>query len=136
VSDPTVPPTPAQLAALWEQYAGWPRVTARTHFSWLLLSVEQLQREIAMNDEYTRAQRHLAAFLDVVDRLDAPESPMPTPDYDTTLARIAGNIAAGLVRRDDYLGPEGTAWIAEVAVDLARQIVTHIKATTTPPPPR
>lgn len=69
---------------------------------------------------------------------------MNTRDYDTTVARIAGNIAAGLVRlRDpiyqgDRMAPEAAA---DLAVDLARRIVARVRETEpgavalpTPPP--
>lgn len=70
---------------------------------------------------------------------------MPKPDYDTTLARIAGNIAAGLVNHPYYqlhdretlkhLGVnEGR--LASHSVLFARMIVGEIKRTapSTPPP--
>ena len=51
---------------------------------------------------------------------------MAKPDYDTTLARIAGNIAAGLVAQPSRLNahPEN---IAEDAVEIARYIVERVK---------
>jgi len=55
---------------------------------------------------------------------------MPKPTYDTTLARIAGNIMAGMVgtlplTRD----PDAQRHMAIVAVDLARHIVAQVRAT-------
>jgi hypothetical protein len=49
------------------------------------------------------------------------------PDYDTTLARIAGNIAAGLVHV--YTAKEHPEAIATLAVEMARAIVARVKAT-------
>lgn len=57
-------------------------------------------------------------------------------DYDSTVARIAGNIAAGLV------GGSGRGWIFDyretaarevtsISVDLARRIVAEVKRTET-----
>ncbi len=62
-------------------------------------------------------------------QLGALKSPMSKPDYDTTLARIAGNIAAGLV-----LHPSGydTEQIAQLTVRLARAIVHETKRTAAP----
>lgn len=59
-----------------------------------------------------------------------------TRDYDTTIARIAGNIASGLI----FWEPIGThdehlAAVARVAVDLARRIVAQVKATDPVDPP-
>lgn len=50
---------------------------------------------------------------------------MVKPDYDTTLARIAGNIASGLVRRFDGSLDE---LVAE-SVRLARAIAAEVKRT-------
>lgn len=57
-------------------------------------------------------------------------------DYDTTIARIAriaGNIAAGLVRADDVgaasSDPAYRAQVADLAVDLARRIVARVRET-------
>ncbi len=47
-----------------------------------------------------------------------------TRDYDSTVARIAGNIAAGLVRTPGYNGR-----VAEDAVELARAIVAEVRRT-------
>lgn len=63
------------------------------------------------------------------------------PNYDTTIARIAGNIAAGLVNKPDLNGsgangPEGLAdWAKSVvllSVGLARGIVAEVKRTEPP----
>lgn len=63
---------------------------------------------------------------------------MAKPDYDTTLARIAGNIASGLASKQDingsgFNGPEGIAeWaksITLISVHLARAIVAEVKRT-------
>lgn len=55
---------------------------------------------------------------------------MAKPDYDTTLARIAGNILSGLVSN----GTRSTQTIAPpevaLAVSLARAIVDEIRRTT------
>ena len=48
-------------------------------------------------------------------------------DYDTTLARIAGNIAAGLVNKPGLLDSEDES-IAEMSVNLAEKIVEQIRA--------
>lgn len=56
-------------------------------------------------------------------------------DYDTTIARIAGNIAVGLVRDNvQYRGADDwtTKIVAESAVNLARAIVTEVKRTEPP----
>jgi hypothetical protein len=54
---------------------------------------------------------------------------MAKPDYDTTLARIAGNIASSLAHRS----ADGEGWtedaIARYSVDIARQIVAEVKRT-------
>lgn len=59
---------------------------------------------------------------------------MSTPkDYDTTIARIAGNIAAGLVSEPSVNVMSHTLRdIAHTAVLLARAIVVEIKATEAP----
>jgi hypothetical protein len=49
---------------------------------------------------------------------------MPKHDYDTTLARIAGNIAAGLVA---VAQPRDNDAIAREAVALARLIVDRVR---------
>jgi hypothetical protein len=51
------------------------------------------------------------------------------PDYDTTLARIAGNIAAGLVRHENYApySDTGQRIIAQTAIDLADCIVRELR---------
>lgn len=51
------------------------------------------------------------------------------PNYDTTLARIAGNIAAGLLGHCMSVTHDATRReIAETAVDLAERIVERVKA--------
>jgi hypothetical protein len=57
-----------------------------------------------------------------------------TRDYDGTVARIAGNIAAGLIagfdRRAEVHGYEHTVrHIADESVDLARAIVAEVRRT-------
>lgn len=55
---------------------------------------------------------------------------MAKPDYDTTLARIAGNIAGHLIGLDGYgesTTPEGQQWIAATSVEIARAIVQEIR---------
>lgn len=56
---------------------------------------------------------------------------MPKPEYDTTLARIAGNVAAGCVSRatEEW----GRRDVAEYAVAVARHIVAEIKRTEPQP---
>ena len=49
---------------------------------------------------------------------------MAKPDYDTSVAHMAGNIAAGLVTQD--FTPE---YVAKVSVQIARRIVAEIKRT-------
>lgn len=56
---------------------------------------------------------------------------MPKPDYDTGLARMAGNIAAGIVA--DYVLPLTPATknsIAQESVDIARRIVAELQGFT------
>ena len=61
---------------------------------------------------------------------------MAKPDYDTTLARIAGNIASGLVSKADMNGSglNGVEGIREwaksvtlLSVGIARAIVAEVK---------
>ena len=63
---------------------------------------------------------------------------MAPKDYDTTIARMAGNIAAGLVTKPDlngsgHYGVGGLAeWIQSVtlmSVGMARAIVAEVKRT-------
>lgn len=63
---------------------------------------------------------------------------MSQRDYDSTVARIAGNIAAGLVARNDSrldfrcTAPELRKFeksIAEITVGMARAIVAEVKRT-------
>lgn len=55
--------------------------------------------------------------------------------YDSTVARIAGNIAAGLVGYDDQSGPyvpdQHQEHTAKIAVALARAIVAEVERTET-----
>lgn len=53
---------------------------------------------------------------------------MSKPDYDTTVARIAGNIAAGLVPPVAVPHQDLPA-IADTAVALARAIVARVRET-------
>jgi hypothetical protein len=64
---------------------------------------------------------------------------MPKPDYDTSLARMAGNIAAGMVRARWFRQmtanslmeqAEAADVVAADAVQVARAIIREIKATT------
>ncbi len=60
---------------------------------------------------------------------------MAKPDYDTTLARIAGNICAGLVGAwhagDIYgMSTSDVRDIADRAVELAEAIVSRCKVAT------
>jgi hypothetical protein len=52
-------------------------------------------------------------------------------DYDTTLARIAGNIASGLMESGDVTRPRPETFeaIAEVSVRVAAEIVARCRAT-------
>lgn len=52
---------------------------------------------------------------------------MPKPDYDTTVARMAGNIAGTLAVDPILRG--NTADIASVSVAIARAIVAEVKRT-------
>lgn len=54
---------------------------------------------------------------------------MAKPDYDTTVARIAGNIASAM----DHCRSDES--IAEDAVRIARAIVAEVKRTEPVPPP-
>lgn len=53
---------------------------------------------------------------------------MPKPNYDTSLARMAGNIAVGLLGdyRATYLTPAQKNTIAQESVDIARRIVAEL----------
>ena len=57
---------------------------------------------------------------------------MPKPDYDTTLARIAGNIAGHMIE-DVRAGGNARACeiVAKSAVAIARAIVAEVKRTKT-----
>lgn len=59
---------------------------------------------------------------------------MTKRSYDSTVARIAGNIAAGLVVLDDAEPARVIQRdaIATAAVDLARRIVARVEATEPP----
>jgi hypothetical protein len=56
---------------------------------------------------------------------DAPTEPMPEPNYDTTLARIAGNIAGPLIAARINTLPE-TAAVA-ISVRMARAIMAEVQ---------
>lgn len=62
------------------------------------------------------------------------------PTYDTTIARIAGNIASGLVGREDFNGnPETEAfqcYVAVMSVAFARAIAAEVQRTEPPQEPR
>lgn len=67
------------------------------------------------------------------------------PDYDTTVARIAGNIIGHLVQRTHAPGNDGfvgvipdevTVYNVRAAVAAARAIVAEVKRTESPTPPR
>lgn len=54
----------------------------------------------------------------------------PPKDYDATVARIAGNIAAGLVSISDFQFSDGgldTLSIVATSVTLARRIVERVR---------
>ena len=57
---------------------------------------------------------------------------MSKPDYDTTLARIAGNIASNYVNADFTNSDE---CIAKWSVALARAIVAEIRLASSPRTP-
>jgi hypothetical protein len=53
----------------------------------------------------------------------------PKP-YDTTVARIAGNIASGLATRDDILNhPADEEPLAQIAVRIARLVIAEVQRT-------
>jgi hypothetical protein len=54
---------------------------------------------------------------------------MSKPDYDTTLARIAGNVAAGLIGTPHYVNGYTVGNLAIEAVDIAQAIVERCKST-------
>jgi hypothetical protein len=53
--------------------------------------------------------------------------------YDSTVARIAGNIAGHLVQTFDAAVPQGHELIAQAAVMLARAIVAEVERTEPKP---
>lgn len=53
--------------------------------------------------------------------------------YDSSVARIAGNIASGMV--DDLLTVESMSRIAHISVRLARAIVSEVERTDLPASP-
>ncbi len=55
---------------------------------------------------------------------------MKPRDYDSTVARMAGNIAAGFVTRS---GADNLGLIARDSVALARKILAETKRTEDPP---
>lgn len=57
---------------------------------------------------------------------------MSKPKYDTTVARIAGNIASGMASRSLPVGKDMVYQYAEESVALARAIVAKVKRTETP----
>jgi hypothetical protein len=60
---------------------------------------------------------------------------MQPKDYDSTVARIAGNIAAGLVGTPHFQHPDGVrnhSELVAVAVDLARRIVVVCRDRSEP----
>lgn len=57
---------------------------------------------------------------------NGPDPVKPIPD--STVARIAGNIAAGLVTQKEYSNAE----VAEISVHIARLIVAEIERTHGP----
>ncbi len=59
--------------------------------------------------------------------------PVKPRDYDTTIARIAGNIAAGLAAAiASASGEYNDTHVAHAAVTLARAIVAEVKRTEPP----
>lgn len=60
---------------------------------------------------------------------------MPKPDYDTTVARIAGNIASGLLSHEMNAANFPVEELAGDAVRLARAIVAEVKRTEPLPQP-
>lgn len=57
---------------------------------------------------------------------------MAKPDYDTTVARIAGNILSGM-QADPYWKQHPDGAVIAIAVDWARQIVAEVKRTEPDP---
>ena len=60
---------------------------------------------------------------------------MAKPDYDTSLARMAGNIASGLVGNPAYYDGIDPNVLAETAVTIARAIVQKLRADAAAPVP-
>ena len=60
---------------------------------------------------------------------------MAKPDYDTTVARIAGNIASGLLSHASTASNFPVEALAGDAVRLARAIVAEVKRTEAGPAP-
>lgn len=54
---------------------------------------------------------------------------MKERDYDSTVARMAGNIAAGFVTRDAWALPSAYDELAQVSVRIARLIIAETKRT-------
>lgn len=50
-------------------------------------------------------------------------------NYDATVARIAGNIASGLMPLDDSMKQIDVETVAETSVMIARAIVAEVKRT-------
>ena len=55
---------------------------------------------------------------------------MSKPDYDTSLARMAGNIASGLMSQIivKEWKPHNGDWVADVSIDVADRIIRRLKA--------
>lgn len=56
-----------------------------------------------------------------------------TRDYDTTLARMAGNIAAGLVEPQRYYSSDAARAIAECSIAIARAIIDQCREAAPKP---
>lgn len=49
--------------------------------------------------------------------------------YDSTIARVAGNIASGLIERFNPTSPTNLTLLAQTSVELARAIVAEVGRT-------
>lgn len=61
---------------------------------------------------------------------------MPKPDYDTSLARMAGNIASGILANERLQQPITAEQVAMNAVRIARAIISEVKHMEQSAPPK